>query len=158
VRPGLRFWHPAGLLATWFGIGLSPRAPGTCASLVALPFAWLIQRWSGAPGLLIAAMILFAVGCWTASTVSRDVGIKDPGLIVIDEVAGQWLTLVVAPLSVIFYVAGFVLFRIFDILKPWPVNWADRRLPGGFGIMGDDAIAALYAGVVLFVARYFLER
>ena len=105
----------------------------------------------GAAGLAIAAVIAIAVGCWAAGTIAKTSGVKDPGAIVIDEVAAQWLVLLPAPLEPLSYAAAFLLFRIFDIWKPWPVELADRRLDGGLGIMLDDLLAAAYA-VLVFVA------
>ncbi len=144
--------HPAELIATWFGVGLSPIAPGTCASLVALPIAWAIRATSGDPGLAVALMLVFAVGCWAAGAVAADSGVQDPAAIVIDEIAGQWLVLLATPLEPIAWLLAFVLFRLFDIWKPWPVNWADRHVKGGFGIMLDDVLAAGYALIVLIMA------
>ena len=148
-HPDLR--TASALLATWFGSGLLPKAPGTWGSLAALPFAWVIQTVGGQIALLAAAAIVFLIGVWAAERMAREVGLKDPGIVVIDEVAGQWFVLAFAPLSIWTYVAGFVLFRIADITKPWPVSLADRRVPGGFGIMLDDVIAGLYAGLVLLI-------
>jgi phosphatidylglycerophosphatase A len=152
---GLAWWHPAAILATWFGAGRLPKAPGTWGSLAALPFAWLIARNLGPPILLLAAAIVFAVGWWASAQVERAIGVKDDGSIVIDEVAGQWLTLAAAPLDPIAYGLGFLLFRLFDITKPWPARWADRRLSGGFGVMADDVIAGIYAAIVLFIILRF---
>ena len=153
---GLPFSHPATAVATWFGCGLAPWAPGTWGSLAALPFAWGISRLAGAPGLAAAAALLFMVGCWAAGRVARSSGSADPGAIVVDEVVGQWLTLAAVPADPIAYAAGFLLFRVFDILKPWPVSWADRRLKGGFGIMADDVVAGIYAGAILTIGRYLI--
>jgi phosphatidylglycerophosphatase A len=156
ARPaGLPFHHPAMLLATWFGAGLLPKIPGTWGSLAALPFAWHIGSEFGALGLVIAAAIVFAVGCWAADTASRAGDIRDPGFIVIDEVAAQFLVLAVAPVAPLAYAAGLVLFRIADIAKPFPANWADREVHGGLGIMLDDIFAALYAGLALFLLVRF---
>ncbi len=149
--------HPAMLVATLAGIGFSPRAPGTVAALAALPFAWVIAGASGPLGLAAAAAILFLPGWWAAAVAARALG-KDPRVVVVDEAVGQWLTLAAAPLDPWFYLAGFVLFRAFDIAKPWPVGWADRRIAGGFGILLDDILAAVYAGVLLLIARHVLGR
>jgi phosphatidylglycerophosphatase A len=143
--------HPAALLATWFGAGLLPGAPGTWGSLAALPFAWAIATLFGQAALLIAAAVVFCVGWWAAEQVGRASGVGDEGSIVIDEVAGQWLTLAVAPPSAAAYVLGFLLFRLFDITKPWPVSTAERRLPGGLGVMADDIVAAIYAAALLYI-------
>jgi phosphatidylglycerophosphatase A len=143
--------HPAVLLATWFGVGLLPGAPGSWGSLAALPFAWVIATFWGAPGLAIAAAIVFLAGWWAARAVVRASGIEDPAAIVVDEVAAQWLVLLTAPRDPLGWAIAFALFRIFDIWKPWPVRWADRHIHGGFGIMLDDLLAAGYAAIVLSV-------
>ena len=148
----------ATLLATWFGCGWLPRAPGSWGSLAALPFAWAFVAFGGVPALLAASVVLFGIGCWAAGSEARARGVQDPGWVVIDEVVGQWLTLAAAPLSLPAYAAGFLLFRLFDIWKPWPVRWADRRWHGGFGIMADDAFAAVFAAAVLVIGRLLLER
>jgi phosphatidylglycerophosphatase A len=142
--PWLASWS-----ATWFGAGLLPWAPGTWGSLAALPLAWLLMAAGGALLLLAAAVLVFALGLWASDRYMKAVGVHDPGAIVIDEVAGQWLTLAVAPLDPLAYLLGFVLFRIADVLKPWPANWLDRRVGGAFGVMIDDVAAAAYAGGVL---------
>lgn len=141
---------PPILLATWFGVGLAPFAPGTCASLAALPFAWLIDLTAGTAGLALASALLFAIGVWSASVFIAKDGNEDPAPVVIDEVFGQWLTLLVAAPDIWAYAAGLVLFRIADIWKPWPASWADRKLKGGWGVMIDDAIAAAYAAAGLY--------
>jgi phosphatidylglycerophosphatase A len=125
--------------------------PGTWGSLAALPCAWVIRSLWGSAGLAIAAAIVFAVGCWAAGTFAKASGVKDPGAIVIDEVAAQWLVLLAVPLDPLSYAAAFLLFRIFDIWKPWPVSLADRRVAGGLGVMLDDLLAAVYAVLVLSV-------
>jgi phosphatidylglycerophosphatase A len=146
------------LFVTWFGSGWLPWAPGTWGSLAALPFAWLILTYGGPVVLALAALALFGAGCWAADIAARDTQTKDPGWIVVDEVVGQWLTLLAAPRNLFGYAAAFLLFRLFDIWKPWPIGWADRRLEGGFGIMFDDVLAAIYAAIVLIVGRALLER
>ena len=123
--------------------------PGTWASLAALPCAWAIHGWCGEVGLATATAMVFAAGCWAAAEIAKASATKDPGAIVIDEVAGQWLVLLGAARDPVFYFLAFLLFRIFDIWKPWPVSWADRHLAGGLGIMLDDLLAAVYAVLVL---------
>jgi phosphatidylglycerophosphatase A len=146
---GLPAWHPAAALATWFGIGLLPIAPGTWGSLAALPLAWAIcSRW-GASGLALAFLVVSALGVWAAGAVARAGKARDPGMVVIDEVAGQWLVLLAAPLGPLPWSIAFLLFRLFDIWKPWPVNWLDRHVEGGCGIMLDDIAAAVYALLAL---------
>ena len=134
-------------LATAFGVGYVPFAPGTFGSAVGLVI-WALLPAS--PLLHAAAiLILFAVGTWSATTVERYFGGTDPGPVVIDEVMGMLLTLFMQPVGWIGAIGGFFLFRAFDVLKPYP---ADRleQLPGGFGVMTDDAMAGLYANLVLW--------
>ena len=150
---GLPLRHPAMLLATWFGAGFLPISPGSWASLAALPGAWAIDWLWGVPGLAAASGLAFALGWWAASTVVKASGTEDPGAIVIDEVAGQGLALVAAPLDPLAYAHACLLFRLFDIWKPWPVRWADRHIKGGLGIMLDDLLAAVYAVLVLAVLQ-----
>ena len=154
---GMGLRHPAALLATWFGAGLLPKAPGTWGSLAALPFAWFIHNGFGMLGLTVAAVGLFFVGLWAASVYVHRAGETDPGAVVIDEVAGQWLVLVVVPPDLFLYAAGFVFFRIADIFKPWPASWIDRAVKGGLGVMLDDTAAALYAGVALYAISRWME-
>lgn len=147
---------PAVLLATWFGSGLLPKAPGTWGSLAALPFAWGIQTLAGNAGLLAATVMVFIVGIWASNETIRLAEMNDPGEIVIDEVAGIWLVLAVVPMDISLYAIGFVLFRFFDIIKPWPVSWADRQIKGGLGVMVDDILAGVYGAVILyFIHTYF---
>jgi phosphatidylglycerophosphatase A len=147
----LPFWHPAVVLATWFGAGLLPAMPGSWGSLAALPVAWIIRSLWGVTGLAIAAGIVLVVGWWAAMTVAKASAVEDPGAVVIDEVAAQWLVLLPAPLDPVAYILAFLIFRIFDIWKPWPVRWVDHCVHGGLGIMLDDLIAAVYAVLVLVV-------
>ena len=147
---------PAGFLAFGFGAGLARRAPGTMGTLMAVPFAWLLKQlpaiWYG-PALLLS----FVAGVYLCGAASRALGRKDPGGIVWDEMVGYWLTVAFLPVTWAWWLAAFVLFRFFDIVKPWPINLAERRFGGGLGIMFDDIIAALYAMAVLagFVNRIF---
>jgi phosphatidylglycerophosphatase A len=145
-------------LATWFGAGLMPVAPGTWGSLAALPFAWAILHYGGLVWLAGATVVVFLIGWWASSVYVATSGTADPGAVVIDEVAGQWLTLLpAAPLVWWHWLAGFALFRLFDIVKPWPVGWADRHVKGGFGVMIDDVIAGVYAGAILYGAMRIKE-
>ena len=147
----------ARIVATWFGAGLLPIAPGTWGSLAALPFAWIIQSELGGWGLVGAAALIFLAGWWASSRYCRTTREKDPRAIVVDEVAAQWLTLAVGPLSLPYYALGFLLFRAADILKPFPAGWADRELSGGLGVMADDILAAPYAMILLWGVAAVLE-
>ena len=162
----LPFWHPASLIATWFGSGLLPKAPGTWGSLAALPFAALILALGGPWALLAASLLAFGLGLWAGALYAEALGAEDPDAVVIDEVAGMWLALVplalaspglvppglVPPglvphgLDLPSYAVAFLCFRVFDIVKVWPANVMERRLKGGLGIMADDMVAGLYAG------------
>ena len=139
------------LVATWFGAGFLPITPGSWGSLAALPFAWAITYLWGITGLSVAAAIAFIVGWWAAATVAKASAVEDPGSIVIDEVAAQWVVLLAAPPAPLPYALAFLLFRIFDIWKPWPARWAERHVKSGLGIMLDDLFAALYAMLSLLV-------
>jgi phosphatidylglycerophosphatase A len=152
---------PAVLLATWFGSGLLPFFPGTWGSLAALPFAWAVHVTFGWTGLIVAVLILFVIGIWASNSYLAVLGGDDPGPVVIDEVVGQWLTLVpaayLAPApDLIIYGVAFVLFRVADIFKPWPASWADRTVHGGLGIMLDDIFAAVYSAIALSIIVQYL--
>jgi phosphatidylglycerophosphatase A len=148
----------ARLIASWFGSGFLPGAPGTWGSLAALPLAWVIVIYAGDWALLVAANLLFYIGWVAAHLAIRDQSDQDPGWIVIDEVVGQWLALIALPLNIFAYAIGFALFRLFDIWKPWPIRAVERHCGGGFGIMIDDVLAAIYALVVIVIGRWLLER
>lgn len=141
--------HPAGWIATALGAGLSPKAPGTAGSLVALlPWWFLLHGLS--PGVYLAVLVAgFLLGVWACDVSDRRLGMHDQGALVWDEVIGMWITLVAAPLQWWWMIIGFALFRLFDIWKPWPVSWADRRVHGGLGVMLDDVAAGVYALIVL---------
>jgi phosphatidylglycerophosphatase A len=156
MKPDTSPWRVDALLSTGFGVGYLPKAPGTWGSLAALPFAWVIAESGGATALLAATAAVLLLGVWASGSFARRTGRKDPGIIIIDEVAGQWLTLAFVPADPYYYLAGFLLFRIADIVKPWPASWADRKLDGGIGVMLDDIFAGVYAAVMLFAAYTYL--
>ena len=142
---------PAGWIASGFGSGLSPVAPGTAGSAVAL-LPWFALRELSLPIFAVALLLAFALGVRASNIVIAQIRIDDPGVIVWDEFVGQWIAL--APLLWFvrgwpWIIIGFVLFRLFDIFKPWPVSWADRSIKGGLGVMLDDVLAGLYAAIVL---------
>jgi len=146
------------LLATWFHVGKLQKAPGTYGSIAALPFAWGLVWLGGAWLLLSAAALAFIAGRWAAARYMERTGEHDPGAIVIDEVVGQWLTLSVAPLTPVAYLLGLLAFRVFDIWKPWPIGWLDKHMHGAFGVMIDDVVAAIYAGVVLYALLWMIGQ
>lgn len=153
--------HPARVISTWFWIGYFPIAPGTLGSIAALPAAWAILTYGGEyrQGILFgAALLALIVGVWVGGVYARRLEKDDPKEVVIDEVMGQWVALVFALPNHIWHIAvGFLAFRLFDIFKPWPANWADRRIKGGWGIMLDDLVAGIYAAVVVYVVAHFSE-
>jgi phosphatidylglycerophosphatase A len=150
--------HPAGWIAIGFGSGLSPVAPGTVGSLVAL-LPWLALRELSALYYVIAVFVAFAIGVWACSWVVRALRISDPSIAVWDEFVGLWIALaplVLIPASAWWILVGFILFRIFDIWKPFPISWADRNIDGGLGVMLDDVIAGIYAAIVLVLMIRFV--
>lgn len=148
----------AALIATCGGIGLFPLAPGTLASFVALFPAWVIADLGGPVALALAGLVALGLGIWAAGAYSRDQGVADPSQVVVDEVAAVWLVLAFLPLDLGAYLAGFVAFRIFDIVKPWPVGWADRKVSGGAGIMLDDLLAGIYALLLALAVNHWARR
>ena len=146
------------VLATWFGSGLSPKAPGTIGSLCSLPLV-LFGIYGGLDTLLVVIAALFIIGLWAINCVLKTQKEHDPGFVVIDETIGQSLTFVLAlPLGLtgwsILY--GFLLFRFFDIIKLWPASFFDGRVHNAFGVMMDDVIAGLYAAVILYGIMFFI--
>ena len=147
----------ARVLGTWFYLGYVPNGPGTAGSLGALAIAWVLHAYLGISGACIAVfgVVLIAPAIWAAGRMAKDTGSKDPQVVVIDEVVGQWITFAGAStLNAKSWIAAFALFRLFDILKPPPVRQLER-IPGGTGIVLDDAMAGIYAALVLFTAGWF---
>ena len=149
---------PAGWIACGFGSGLIPWAPGTAGSLAAL-VPWLALRELAWPLYLGVVVLAFVVGVWASAAVVAELHIDDPGFIVWDEFVGQWIALL--PLlwfsrDLRWVPIAFALFRLFDVWKPWPVSWADRRIKGGIGVMFDDVLAGMYAATMLAIAAYIV--
>lgn len=144
--------HPAGWIACGFGSGLSPLAPGTIGSLAALLPWWFVLRELPPAAYATAVLAAFALGIWVSHWSVTRLRLQDPAAVVWDEFVGLWIALL--PLRIghpgwRWMLAGFVVFRVFDIAKPWPVSWADRRVKGGLGVMLDDVIAGVMALAVL---------
>lgn len=135
---------PVHFLALGFGSGLSPKAPGTAGTLMAVPLYLLLEPLSW-PIYLAVLVITTLAGIAICDISARRLGIHDHPGIVWDEFVGYWITMFLAPAGWSWIVVGFVLFRIFDILKPWPIRWLDRHVSGGFGIMIDDVLAGIFA-------------
>jgi phosphatidylglycerophosphatase A len=147
--------HLARLLATWFGVGDLPGAPGTWGSIAAIPFAVVIVLVGGQYLLAVFVLITFVVGIWASGKLASFHRMEDPQRVVIDEVAGQWLAILPVALDWRFYLIAFVLFRFLDITKPWPLKNLER-MPGGLGIMADDIGAGVYAGVLTWLIAVLL--
>lgn len=148
--------HPAHFVALGFGAGLSPVAPGTLGTLVALPIAWLLDAHAGTLGWLVAIVAITIVGAWCAQITSRDLGVADHGSIVIDEIAAFLAVLFFAGADPWRVAAAFVLFRIFDVIKPPPIRQIDRATKDALGVMADDFAAAGYTLLVLAVGSRLL--
>ena len=147
--------HPSGFLALGFGSGLAPVAPGTAGTLAAIPVYLLLQHLAIPVYAAVTAM-LFLVGLPVCGWTARKLGVHDHPAIVWDEVVGYLVTMFAAPAGWQWVLAGFVLFRLFDVAKPWPIRWCDRQVHGGLGIMLDDLLAGIMAALVLQLAVYYL--
>lgn len=140
-------WH---FLAFGFGTGLAKKAPGTwgtLAGLALMPLLHLLPLWLG----LVVIGLASVFGIWLCGHVADDLGVHDHGGIVWDEIVGIWISLILLPNTWQWWLLGFVLFRILDIIKPWPISWLDRHVGGGLGIMLDDMLAGLIAAGLLYV-------
>jgi len=142
--------HPAVIWSTWFWSGLSPKAPGTVGSLAALPVGYVILYFLGVNALFVATIAVFFTGWWSTAIYLEKTGREDPGEVVIDEVAGLWVVLMLSDGGAFLTIGAFLLFRLFDIWKPWPISWLDRNIKGAFGVMIDDIVAGIFALVALF--------
>ena len=145
---------PTLLLAFGFGSGLSPKAPGTMGTLAAIPLWWLLAQLP-LTSYLIVVLIAAVVGITICGRAADQMGVHDHGGIVWDEFVGFWIAMAALPITWQSVILGFVLFRLFDILKPWPISWLDKKVSGGFGIMIDDVIAGLAAAAVIYFLGYF---
>jgi phosphatidylglycerophosphatase A len=144
------------VIASVLGVGYFPVASGTVMSIIAVPLAIVIARQGGGAAVLIASLLAFVIGIWACGAHVRATGRDDPSECVIDELAGQWLAcagVLFAPASAAELALAFLLFRLFDILKPWPISAAER-LPGGMGVMADDMLAGLAAAIIAAAVQY----
>lgn len=142
-------------LAFGFGSGLSPKAPGTMGTLAAIPLYLLLAKLP-LMGYALVVLVSFIIGCWLCGEAAKRLGVHDFGGIVWDEFVGYWITMFAAPAGWLWIAVGFVLFRVFDIWKPWPIRVADQQVHGGLGIMLDDVLAGIYAGLALQALAYFV--
>ena len=148
--------HPAHLIALGAGAGLVPGAPGTVGTLLAFPLYWALASVCAAPTLLGLIALGFALGVWACGRTGRALGASDHGAIVWDEIIAFMLVLSFTPAGLLWQAFAFLLFRLFDILKPPPIRYYDRKLKSGFGVMFDDLLAAAYSLLVLAVARMLI--
>jgi phosphatidylglycerophosphatase A len=143
--------HPAHFIALGFGAGLSPVAPGTVGTLVAIPLGVLLHRYANDVGYMVALVVAFAVGIWAADRTSRDLAVVDPPSVVWDEIVAFLLVMFIVGVEPLRVAFGFLLFRLFDIVKLPPASFIDRQWHRGFGVMADDIVAAFYALLVFAV-------
>lgn len=159
IRPlpeGVTFYSYEAMLATWFGAGRLRPASGTIGTLAALPFGFAINYVTGPIGLAIAALIIFILGGRAAGSYTKKAGVKDDQAIVVDEVVGVWIAGIPAESNIQLWLIAFLLFRIFDIYKPWPASFFDGRGKNGYDVLLDDVIAGVYAFMgVASAALYF---
>ncbi len=140
---------PSVLFICGFGSGFIRPAPGTWGSLLAVVIWWFVLSGLSWPLQLAAAVVVYVIGSALTSLVQRRYGVDDDSAIVVDEIAGQWLALLMLPAEFLFVAAAFLLFRLFDIWKPGPIRWLERNLGGSQGVMADDVLAGLAAAAVL---------
>lgn len=155
ARPTWRFMlrHPAHLIALGAGAGLVPVAPGTAGTVLAFPIYWALAFWYSAPTVLALLAIGFILGMWACGTTGRALGVADDGAMVWDEIVAFALVLAFTPAGWLWQTGAFLLFRLFDIAKPPPIRYFDRKLKSGFGVMFDDLLAAFYTLLVLAMAK-----
>ena len=146
--------NPIHLASFGFGSGLSPKAPGTVGTVMAIPL-WLLLQQLPLAAYAGALLLTFAFGVFCCGYTARAMGVHDDGSIVWDEFVGFWITMVALPAEPLWILAGFVLFRFFDIIKPWPIKWLDKKVHGGFGVMIDDVLAGVFAAVILHAVLAF---
>jgi phosphatidylglycerophosphatase A len=145
IRSRVSLLNPVHFLAFGFGSGLATKMPGTFGTLAALPLVVLLSHYASFSAYLIVTILVSILGIWICGKTAEDMGVHDDSSIVWDEVAGMLITMLAVPLSWQTVIVGFVLFRLFDILKPWPISYLDKHVHGGFGIMIDDVLAGLFA-------------
>lgn len=153
--PAAVWQKPSYFIAFGFGTGALPIAPGTFGTLIAIPF-YLVLRQLTLPWYVGIVLVLTLASIWLCDKLSRDIQVHDHQGMNLDEIIGFLITMINAPLHWSWIVVGFILFRIFDIAKPWPINWADKNIGGGFGMIFDDVLAALYSCAVLQILAWFL--
>lgn len=155
VPKGFLLSHPAHLISLGFGSGLSRFAPGTAGTILGLPLFLLLSPLSFSLQISLLAL-LFIAGCYLCDFTGKALGVSDHGSIVWDEIVAYALVLTSVPFHWMWWIGAFAAFRFFDIIKPWPISWLDRRLKNGFGVMLDDLLAAIYAIITLHLFKIML--
>lgn len=155
IHPKTLIKHPIHFLSLGFGSGLSPVAPGTAGTLVAIPLYLFLSHYLSQTGYVIATCLLTLAGIYLCEKTTHALGVQDHPAIVWDEFAGFLIAMLFVPVTPLYILFGFVLFRFFDIVKPWPVSVIDSRMKGGLGVMLDDVIAGLYALAVIQLYLYY---
>lgn len=150
IEPRVLFRGPANFMALGGGLGLVPKAPGTFGTLLGIPLLFLMP--DSVAMYLAVVVLLFGLGVWCCTECANQLGVHDHPGIVWDEMVGFLLAMVAMPRTAAWVLAGFVLFRLFDIIKPWPIAWVDKHIHGGLGIMLDDILAAIFTAVILQLA------
>ena len=156
VRRRVSLTNPVHFLALGFGSGLASKMPGTIGTFAALPVVVLLSYYANFSIYLLVTILVCVAGIWICGKTAEDMGVHDDPSIVWDEVAGMLITMLAVPLSWQTLLVGFVLFRFFDILKPWPISYLDKYVQGGFGIMIDDVLAGFFALGILHFGLYFI--
>ncbi|WP_339771940.1 phosphatidylglycerophosphatase A [uncultured Paraglaciecola sp.] len=155
IRKRVSLANPVHFLALGFGSGLAPKAPGTFGTIAAIPLVCLLAYSTSLSGYILVTLVASIVGIWLCGKTAKDMMVHDDSSIVWDEIAGLLITMIAVPLSWQTLLLGFVLFRLFDILKPWPISYLDARVHGGFGIMIDDVLAGFFALILMHLTLYF---
>lgn len=145
IRSKVSLRNPVHFLALGFGSGLAPAMPGTLGTVAALPLVWLAGQYLSLSLYVLFTLIACVIGIWLCGVTARDMEVHDDSSIVWDEIAGMLITMIAVPISWQTVLAGFILFRVFDIAKPWPISYLDKHIHGGTGIMIDDILAGLFS-------------
>lgn len=160
LRPSWRFVlrHPAHFIAFGGGVGLAPFVPGTLGTLLAFPIYWITAPWLEPGVFLLLVCVFFGLGVWACNISGRTIGVSDHSGMVWDETVAFLLVLFLAPATLYWQASAFLLFRLFDILKPQPIRYYERRFRNGFGVMLDDIVAAFFTVLVLAFAKIIIDR
>ncbi|WP_340681104.1 phosphatidylglycerophosphatase A [Paraglaciecola sp.] len=155
LRQRISLKNPLHFLALGFGSGLASKAPGTFGTLAAVPLVWICSEYLSFNIYLTLVLLSSLLGIWICGRTADDMQVHDDSSIVWDEVVGMLITMIAVPLSWQTMLVGFVLFRFFDIVKPWPISYLDKHVHGGFGIMADDVLAGAFALICMHLGLYF---